>query len=148
MTAAAARAGRLIGGTLLLAVLTCPAAAQSDGSAQAAIRSALTQWMADFNAGDAEQACRLFALDLIAQVRGQPERSYSDLCQLLKRSLSDQTRSYKYDLAIKEVLVAGDLAVVRLTWTLAVRRKDTGDETRSMSTASTSSAANATAAGR
>jgi steroid delta-isomerase len=107
----------------------CPAAAQSDSQAQGAIRAALTQWMMDFNAGDAEGACGLFAPDLIAQVRGQPERSYTDLCELLKRSLKDRSKTYRYSLAIKEIVVAGDLAVVRLTWTLTVKRKDTGAET-------------------
>jgi uncharacterized protein (TIGR02246 family) len=116
---------------LLLAALTFPVAAQGDSPAQAAIRGALTQWMTDFNAGDAEGACRLFAPDLIAQVRGQPERSYTDLCELLERSLNDRSKTYRYSLAIKEILVAGDLAVVRLTWTLTVMRKDTGAETTS-----------------
>jgi len=58
------------------------------------------------------------------QYRGQPERDYNSLCDLLKRSLSDRTKTYRYALAIKEILVAGDLAVVRLTWTLTVQRKD------------------------
>jgi uncharacterized protein (TIGR02246 family) len=112
-------------------VLACPAAAQSDSSAQAAIRSALTQWMTDFNAGDAQAACRLFAPDLIAQMRGQPERGYTELCDLLKRSLSDPAKSYRYSLAIKEIQVAGDLAVVRLTWTLQVKPKDGTGESSS-----------------
>ena len=46
------------------------------------------------------------------------------LCDLLKRSLADNSRTYRYALAIKEIVVAGDLAVVRLTWTLTVRQKD------------------------
>jgi uncharacterized protein (TIGR02246 family) len=104
------------------------ALAQSDGSAQAAIRSALTQWMVDFNAGDAEKACALFAPDLIAQVRGQGERGHAVQCDLLKRSLSDRNKAYRYTVDIKEILVAGDLAVVRLTWTLKVRQNDTGKE--------------------
>jgi steroid delta-isomerase len=87
--------------------------------------------MAAFNAGDAEKSCALFAPDLIAQVRGQPERSYNDLCDLLKRSLSDRTKTYSYTVDIKEILVAYDLAAVRLTWTLKVRQKDTGSETTS-----------------
>jgi uncharacterized protein (TIGR02246 family) len=131
MAASAAPLRALLCGALLVAALLSPAAAQSDSAAQAAIRGALTQWMTDFNAGDAEKACSLFAPDLIAQVRGQPERGYSDLCELLRRSLSDRTKTYKYALAIKEILVADDLAAVRLTWTLKVRRKDTGDETAS-----------------
>ena len=79
--------------------------------------------MADFNAGNADKVCGLFAPDLIAQYRGQPERDYHGLCDLLNRSLNDRSKTYSYSLAIKEILVAGDLAVVRLTWTLTVQPK-------------------------
>jgi ketosteroid isomerase-like protein len=34
--------------------------------------------------------------------------------------LTERTKRYAYSLAIKEVLVSGDLAIVRLTWTLKV----------------------------
>ncbi len=119
-------------GVLSLALMSlgsiCPTAAQGDSPVQAAIRAALIQWMADFNAGNADKVCGLFAPDLIAQYRGQPERDYNGLCDLLKRSLSDRTKTYAYALAIKEILVAGDLAVVRLTWSLKVQRKDATGE--------------------
>ena len=64
------------------------------------------------------QGVRLFAPDLIAQYRGQPERNYEALCGVLQRSLSDRSKSYQYSLVIKEIIVAGDLAVVGLVWTL------------------------------
>jgi uncharacterized protein (TIGR02246 family) len=127
----AARLRALVRSGLLSLALLAPAVAQGDGPAQAAIRAALTQWMADFNAGDADKVCALFAPDLIAQYRGQPERDYQGLCDLLKRSLSDRSRTYTYSLAIKEILVAGDLAVVRLTWTLRVKPKDGAGDTTS-----------------
>jgi uncharacterized protein (TIGR02246 family) len=123
MTAAAHLLTLMQSGLLSLALVS-PAATQGDSPAQAAIRAALTQWMADFNAGNADKVCGLFAPDLIAQYRGQPERDYQGLCDLLKRSLSDRSKTYVYSLNIKEVLVAGDLAVVRLTWTLRVKPKD------------------------
>ena len=85
--------------------------------------------MADFNAGNSERVCALFAPDLIAQYRGQPERDYAALCDLLKRSLSDRTTRFGYAVDIKEIIVAGDLAIVRLIWTLTIRRNDTADET-------------------
>jgi uncharacterized protein (TIGR02246 family) len=116
------RAG--VRGGLLSLALICSAAAQGDTPAQAAIRAALTQWMADFNAGRAEKVCDLFARDLVAQYRGQPERGWDALCDLLKRSLADRGKTYSYALAIHEILVEGDLGVVRLTWTLTVRGKD------------------------
>jgi uncharacterized protein (TIGR02246 family) len=111
-------------GALVSLALISSAAAQGDTPAQAAIRAALTQWMADFNAGRAEKVCDLFASDLVAQYRGQPERGYDALCDLLKRSLADRGKTYSYALAVKEILVEGDLGVVRLTWTLTVRSKD------------------------
>jgi len=111
-----------------LAAPRSPAIAQTDSPAQAAIRATLTQWMADFNAREGEKICALFAPDLIAQVRGVGERGYAAQCDVLKRSLADKTRSYRYALTIKEILVAdaGDLAFVRLTWTLTVTRADGG----------------------
>ncbi len=124
----AGRRAVLCGVVLALAV-ALPAAAQGDTPDQAAIRRALTQWMEDFNAGRADKVCALFAPDLIAQYRGQPERGYEQLCELLKRSLADRAKSYRYALAIKEILVEGDLAAVRLTWTLTVRGKDAADAT-------------------
>jgi uncharacterized protein (TIGR02246 family) len=116
-------------GGLASLALASAAAAQGDTPAQAAIRAALTQWMADFNAGRAEKVCDLFARDLVAQYRGQPERGYDALCDLLKRSLADPGKTYSYALAIKEILVEGNLAVVRLTWTLTVRGKNAAETT-------------------
>jgi uncharacterized protein (TIGR02246 family) len=118
----------LRGGLVSLALIS-PAVTQGDTPAQAAIRAALTQWMADFNAGRAEKVCDLFAHDLVAQYRGQPERGWDALCDLLRRSLADRDKSYSYALAIREILVKGDLAVVRLTWTLKVRGKDAAETT-------------------
>jgi uncharacterized protein (TIGR02246 family) len=109
---------------LLSLALVSPVAAQDDDAARGAIRAALTEWTADFNAGNTEKVCTLFAPDLIAQYRGQPERGYEALCDLLKRSLADRSKTFRYALAIKEITVAGDLAVVRLTWTLTVEQHD------------------------
>jgi ketosteroid isomerase-like protein len=88
------------------------------------ITDALTQWTADFNAGHAEKTCALFSRELRADYRGQPERGYDGQCDILKRSLSDPSRRYSYALAIKEILVWNDVAVVRLTWTLTITPKD------------------------
>jgi steroid delta-isomerase len=119
----------LLRGAVLSLAFVSAAVAQGDTPTQAAIRAALTQWMADFNAGRAEKVCDLFAPDLVAQYRGQPERGYDALCDLLKRSLADRGKTYSYALAIHEILVEGDLAVVRLTWTLKVRGKDAAETT-------------------
>ena len=98
--------------------------AKAQGTPEAVIRAALEKWTADFNAGKAEVICDLFAPELIYDYRGQPERNYRDICSLLQRSLADRSRQYRYALEIKEILVAGELAVVRLVWTLTIASKD------------------------
>ena len=119
----------ILGGLLPTAILAAPFASQSVAqtldSGQAAIRAVLTKWTEDFNAGNVEAVCGLFSSDLLYDYRGQLERNYKDICDLLRRSLADQTRRYAYSLAIKDILVSGDLAAVRLIWTLTVTRPDT-----------------------
>jgi uncharacterized protein (TIGR02246 family) len=120
---------RLLAAASISLALTCSASAQGDSAAQSAIRATFTQWMTAFNAGDAEKACALFSPDLIAQIRGLPERGYAVACDVIKQSLSDPSKAYTYALDLKEILVSGDLAVARLTWTLKVRQKQTATET-------------------
>ena len=103
----------------LLATLA-PSLAQSDSPAETAIRDALLKWTSDFNAGNTREICNLFAPDLRYDYKGHPERGFEDICGLLQRSLQDRTKSYAYTPMIKEILVSGDLAVVRLVWTLKV----------------------------
>lgn len=119
------RRASAVAGPLLAAALLWSGAqpASAADKARAQIAAALRQWMADFNAGRADKVCDLFARDLRVDFRGQPERGYAATCRLLKRSLADRTRRYSYSLRIKEILVRGDMAVVRLTWTLTARRK-------------------------
>jgi ketosteroid isomerase-like protein len=128
MASCAARVRTMVWSGALWAALACAAAAQNEGAAQAAIRAALAQWTEDFNAGRADKVCDLFAPDLIAQYRGQPERDYNALCGLLRQSLADRTKTFAYSLAIDEILVSGNLAVVRLVWTLKVQRRDAPGE--------------------
>jgi steroid delta-isomerase len=109
---------------LLFAFAGAPAASAdpSDASDEQAIRKLLTEWMLAFNAGDTGSVCRLFAPDLRYDYRGFPERGFAEVCGILQGSLADRTRKFAYDLAIKEIIVSGDLAIVRLVWTLTSRR--------------------------
>lgn len=115
-------------GVLLLAALAGPAAAQteSDADAQAAraIEARLEQWTRDFNDKRKDAVCDLFSRQAISEFRGQPERSYEQICGLLQRSLEDSAKTYRYHLHIREILVFGDVAVVRLTWTLHIKPLD------------------------
>jgi len=124
-----ARAHRVksaLGGLLILVTfsLVWPPSSVAEDSTQAAqnqIRSALEKWTRDFNARDSAEVCSLFAPDLISNYQGQPEGNYASLCARLKRSLDDPAKKYHYSLHIDEILVAGNLAVVRLKWTMQVR---------------------------
>jgi ketosteroid isomerase-like protein len=102
-------------GALVVASLQPVCAADSED--QAKIRAALHGWTADFNARRAAKVCDLFEPGLICDFQGLPEQRYNDICGRLKRALGDETRSWTYAQPdIKEILVFGDIAVVRLTW--------------------------------
>jgi hypothetical protein len=62
---------------LLIAILLClsipaPPAIAEPPSAEGEIRVALERWTSDFNAGQSDKVCGLFAGDLLADVRGLP----------------------------------------------------------------------------
>ena len=112
----------------LVVLFDAPASADSPDAAQNEICSALEKWRSAFNDRDERQVCDLFAPDLIANYQGQPERNYTSLCQLLQTSLADRERTYHYSLNINEVLVYGDLAVVRFIWTLEIEKDGASKE--------------------
>ena len=105
----------------LIAGLCGVSLAQAESADETAIRDALTRWTEDFNARNSGRICDLFDPALRYDFRGMPERGFDDICHLLRRSLAEKTRSYSYAPNIKEVIVSGDLAVVRLVWTLTVK---------------------------
>jgi ketosteroid isomerase-like protein len=107
----------LLASCALLLGVAMPASAQP-ADAEATIRATLAAWTHDFNARDASRICDLFARALRYNYRGFPERGYDALCDLLHRSLADPAKQFVYALDLKEVIVSGDLAVVRLVWTL------------------------------
>lgn len=113
LLAAAAGCALALGG-----VLGSAAHAETDAEAEATIRKALLKWVVDFNAGNDRAICEIFASDLRYDYRGFPERDFRSVCDLLRRSLSNSSRNFRYAVDIKEVLVSGDLAAVRLVWTL------------------------------
>ena len=44
------------------------------------------------------------------------------MCSRLNRALDDRSRTLTYAFDIKEIIVSGDMAVVRLVWTAQVSR--------------------------
>lgn len=112
---------------MLLALVlssTSGTTARAEDPAAASIRTALEQWRIDFNTRRAEHICDLFAPALRYDFRGLQEQTYALLCDRLHRALADRTKSFQYGLTIKEIIVSGSLAVVRLTWTSTVTGAD------------------------
>jgi uncharacterized protein (TIGR02246 family) len=105
---------------LALSLACLPCTARSDDAAD--IRRALTERAEAFNRRDADAACRLFAPDLLFRFRGHPVRSKAEICAQLSKALADEGRRLTYEAEIEEIIVSGDLAAVRLVWTLTARR--------------------------
>ena len=109
----------------LLFSLSATAAAQTSGEAE--VRTALKQWMEDFNARRVEKICDIFAPTLRADVDGFPERTFDVQCKVLQTILADAEHSLSYTLDIKEIIADGDMAAVLLLWTLTSKVKSSGE---------------------
>ena len=103
-----------------------PAGSRAGDAAQA-IEQRLRDWTEDFNSGRVDRLCDLFAPDLIANYRGQPEKSFESLCSALQTDLTGGPREFRYDLELQEIIVSGDMAAVRLIWHLTVKNAETGE---------------------
>jgi uncharacterized protein (TIGR02246 family) len=120
---------------LIAAVALFSAAARAAGSddssaAKTAITERLHRWTAAFNAKDLTAVCGLFAPDLSYTVEDILNGSRDRLCANIRETLARPGLKLRYDdPAIHEILVSGDLAVVRLTWTLTAEGKGAHDVT-------------------
>jgi steroid delta-isomerase len=123
------RIQQLAAASIFAAGLLLEPPTQSSGAgliqtAQDEIRSALENWRSAFNERDCRRVCDLFAPDLVANYQGEPERDYASLCQLLQTTLQDSQTVYNYSLKINEILVYGEVAIVRVVWTLEIDKAD------------------------
>ncbi|MCG5236424.1 YybH family protein [Xanthobacter oligotrophicus] len=134
------RAALPLASVALAVVLALPASLRLAGageaaqtSDQAAIRARLTGWAEAFNAGDAARVCDLFADDLQSDVETAPVGDKASVCGRLKAALAKPDRRLTYTVAIHDILVSGDMAAVRLTWTstLSAAGKSTPDKSES-----------------
>jgi steroid delta-isomerase len=111
------------------------AAAQAAGAddslaAKAAIAERLHRWTAAFNGKDLTAICDLFAADLSYTVDDILDGSRDRLCANIRAALARPGLELRYDEpTIHEILVSGDLAVVRLTWTLTAEKNSARDVT-------------------
>jgi ketosteroid isomerase-like protein len=107
------------------------AAGPDDSSAAtAAIAERLHRWTAAFNAKELTAICDLFAPDLSYTVDDILNGSRDRLCASIREALARPGLKLRYEEpTIHEILVSGDLAVVRLTWTLTAERNGARDLT-------------------
>jgi uncharacterized protein (TIGR02246 family) len=109
------------GALVALALVTACGAAHDPARA---VRATLEQWPRDWNARDVGAVCGLFAPDVILTFPGGPDRDHAAMCGGFAATFARTDRTYRYDApAIEEIVVDGDMAAVRLTWTLRI----TGD---------------------
>lgn len=88
------------------------------------ILNALKKWPEDFNAKNAQAVCGLFAPDLVASYPGTQDKNYDEMCRHLTKALASKDKTYHYDTPqIEQILIEGDIAVVRLMWTLKTSTK-------------------------
>jgi ketosteroid isomerase-like protein len=71
-----------------------------------------------FNAREPDKICGIFSKDLRYKFGEVQDRGYSDVCTALRRLLGDAMHRSHYTLDLREILLYGDIAIVRLIWTL------------------------------
>ena len=108
--------------TALALALALALASPAGADDAAAIRDRLEAWRLAFNERDADGACDLFAPDLAYSVPGLPAGTRETMCANLARAMMRTDFILRYDPPeIHEILLDGDLAVVRLRWTLSTQ---------------------------
>jgi steroid delta-isomerase len=118
-------------GLCLLAVAAIASPARADEAADKSAITARLRGFADaFNARHAAGFCDIFAPDLIATMPPELETSREAICGNLDRVLARPDVQLHYDYPeIREIIVSGDIAVVRIMWTLTVRKGAEQDAT-------------------
>jgi ketosteroid isomerase-like protein len=102
-----------------------PAGADADSDG-VAITDRLQRWTAAFNARDAAGVCDVFAPDLVSTVPETLDGGQDALCGKLSAVLPRPGLQLHYDSPdIREILVSGDIAIVRLFWTLTAQKGGT-----------------------
>jgi uncharacterized protein DUF4440 len=102
-----------------LTVTTMATAHADEATDKAAILERLQRWTADFNANNHVGVCDLFAPDLIYSIPEVAQGTRSTLCANLAATLAKPEVKLRYaNPDVHEIIVVGDVAVVRLTWTL------------------------------
>jgi uncharacterized protein (TIGR02246 family) len=108
-----------------------PPVCADPASDKAIITERLHRWTTAFNTGDARGVCDLFAPNLVVTIPGELNGDQQALCRRLNALLAKPELHLHYDNPdIRKIIVAGDIAVVRLFWTLTARKGGEQDTTQ------------------
>lgn len=108
---------------LCLLPLVFGTASAGDDEVRTEIGQRLRDWAHAFNRRDVAGVCDLFADDLVSMVPDAPDAGRDAVCARLADVLARPDLKLAYEPDIREILVSGDLAVVRLYWTLTTERE-------------------------
>jgi uncharacterized protein (TIGR02246 family) len=116
---------------VIMCLLATVISARADPDAdRAAITARFQHWTAAFNAHDSAGIRALFAPDLVAIVPGAIDGTRDSLCANLDALLARSDLQLHYDNPeIREIIISGDIAVVRPIWTLTTRKGGEQDVT-------------------
>jgi ketosteroid isomerase-like protein len=117
---------------IVMVACSVPALAVNREDGAAVIRAELDAWTQSYNAREADKICGIFSEDLRYKFGKVSDRGYSDVCAGLHRLLGDATHRSRYTLDLREILVYGDIAVVRLIWTLDEQKEASSVTVRSL----------------
>jgi ketosteroid isomerase-like protein len=115
-----------------IVLLACSVPALAVDQKAAVIRAELAAWTQAYNARQTDKICDIFSEDLRYKFGEVPDRGYSDVCTGLRRLLGDATHRSQYTLDLREILVYGDIAVVRLIWKLDETKEGSSVTVRSL----------------
>jgi ketosteroid isomerase-like protein len=125
------RAIRLMAWAIALLACFVPAATAA-GDDRAVIRAELDAWTQAYNARQRDSICGIFSKELRYKFGEVPDRGYNDVCIALRGLLADKTIRSHYTLDLREILVYGDIAVVRLIWILDESKAGSNHTVRSL----------------
>jgi uncharacterized protein (TIGR02246 family) len=118
-----------VGALLITGILVSPARSASDRDLEA-IKLRFQNWVVAFNGKDSAGVCDLFAPDLIYTLPEVQQGTRQKLCVNLDQLFKKSNLRVHYDPPdIHEILVSGDVAVVRLMWTLTTEMNGARDTT-------------------
>lgn len=84
-------------------------------SDEARVRETLEAWPIAIERRDEAGICGLFDKDLVASFPGTKDRNWDEMCSGLVKALREGKLHYEKPV-IEQVIVEGNLAVVRLIW--------------------------------